>query len=834
MRLLQRDEGDTFSFTKDFLGDDKIPPYAILSHTWGEEELLFADLNDGTYKSKKGYDKIRFCGEQAQRDGLQYFWVDTCCINKPDTVELQDAINSMFSWYQKAARCYVYLTDVAVLSDTTDTDVATSGPSWSLAFQKSRWFTRGWTLQELLAPPSVEFFSGEGTLLGDKKGLAKQISSITHIPTQALQGTSLHEFTTDQKLSWIRNRQTTRKEDKAYSLLGIFGIFMSLIYGEGEENAFERLRRKIAKKHQESPSGWSKEQQEAIRKLRVTDPRHDKRRIQETKGGLLADSYRWVLENTDFKRWRTGDDDRLLWIKGDPGKGKTMLLCGIIDEIKESSKNTTLLSYFFCQSTDSRINNATAILRGLLYMIISEKPALISHIQSISNDSGGTAFEDINAWVALSGIMTKVLKDPALDRSIIVIDALDECTEGLSKLLDFIVQISTGPYPVKLVVSSRNLPHIESHLARTQNKDTLSLEMNATMVSHAVGLYITHKVDQLAQQSSYDQKTRDAVQNHLISNAQDTFLWVALTCQSLERVSKPNVMRKLITFPPGLNALYARMIEQINNSDDAILSKDILACVTTVYRPIKLAELTVLVQNLHGLIGDYGSVREVVNSCGSFLTLRNDTIYFVHQSAKDFLSADGLLEIMPQGKDVQHRTLLSSSLRALLSDVLHRDMNGLKNFGYRIDEFYDSIDDVEYPIPDSSPLKSLAYPCLHWVDHLCESDSEITINVAEIKNDLLKFLSTKYLYWLEALSLLRSIPEGVVSMSKLASFFQVFQQTLSYVIQITNPISREMPIQHYATLPMTRIASSCTTMYQYHCIHSKLMLLHSHSVLPKV
>ena len=158
MRLLLHSNTGEFSLTTDLVGDDTIPPYAILSHTWKEgEEATFKDLMDGTGKSKTGYDKIRFCGQQAKRDGLQHFWVDTCCIDKSNHVELQEAINSMFRWYQKAAKCYVYLSDVSITKRRANDECFEY--TWEPAFRESRWFTRGWTLQELLAPRSVEFFS---------------------------------------------------------------------------------------------------------------------------------------------------------------------------------------------------------------------------------------------------------------------------------------------------------------------------------------------------------------------------------------------------------------------------------------------------------------------------------------------------------------------------------------------------------------------------------------------------------------------------------------------------------------------------------------------------
>jgi hypothetical protein len=244
MRLLQVDENGEFSLTDDLI--DNLPPYATLSHTWGEdhEEVNFNDLTIGPRKTKAGYKKLRFCAQQAARDGLQHFWVDTCCIDKSNNTELSEAINSMFRWYRNAAKCYVYLSDVS----TNDHDqINLSLLSWESAFRKSRWFTRGWTLQELLAPPSVEFFCSKGKRLGDKRSLERQLHEITGIAVQALQGTPLSEFSFNDRLSWAKTRQTKREEDKAYSLLGIFNIHMPLIYGEGMASAFKRLQEEIDK-----------------------------------------------------------------------------------------------------------------------------------------------------------------------------------------------------------------------------------------------------------------------------------------------------------------------------------------------------------------------------------------------------------------------------------------------------------------------------------------------------------------------------------------------------------------------------------------------------------
>ncbi|KAH6704326.1 kinesin light chain 1 [Leptodontidium sp. MPI-SDFR-AT-0119] len=243
MRLLQYNKDGDFTLIEFFEGD--IPKkYAILSHRWGAEEVTFKDLTDGTSRGKAGYGKIQFCGEQARRDGLQYFWVDTCCIDKSNAVELQEAINSMFRWYRDATKCYVYLPDV---SRPRINSAGRSNEDWVLIFRKSEWFRRGWTLQELIAPASVDFFSKEGELLGSKASLERHICEVTSIPAKALRGSPLSDFSVAERLSWAASRETFCQEDKAYSLLGIFDVNMLLIYSEGKDKAMDRLREEVDK-----------------------------------------------------------------------------------------------------------------------------------------------------------------------------------------------------------------------------------------------------------------------------------------------------------------------------------------------------------------------------------------------------------------------------------------------------------------------------------------------------------------------------------------------------------------------------------------------------------
>ena len=211
-----------------------IPKYAILSHTWGKEEVSFQDFQSPTAKCMVGHSKIIGCCDEARAAGLTYVWIDTCCIDKTSSSKLSEAINSMYVWYEIAEVCYAHLADLPGSID------GKASPLASAAFTRSRWFTRGWTLQELLAPSNVVFYSQDWAMIGTKSSLRNEISKITSIPVEVLSKDSRFEASIAMRMSWASKRYTTRIEDMAYSLMGIFGVNMPLLYGEGH-NAFARL-----------------------------------------------------------------------------------------------------------------------------------------------------------------------------------------------------------------------------------------------------------------------------------------------------------------------------------------------------------------------------------------------------------------------------------------------------------------------------------------------------------------------------------------------------------------------------------------------------------------
>jgi hypothetical protein len=362
MRLLCTDDVGKLKWTEDLIGE-KIPAYAILSHTWEEgQEVTFHDLRNRDCdrrideETKRGYRKIKFCAKQAKLDGLDYFWVDTCCIDKTNSVELQEAINSMFRWYQKAKRCYVYLPDVK--TDTLAEDWQLSG-GWKAAFWGSKWFTRGWTLQELLAPVSVEFFSTEGKWLGDKKSLENDLCEITKIPVDALPGTRLREFSVEQRFFWAVDRHTTREEDQAYCLLGIFGVHLPLIYGEGKDEALVRLRREVR-----DPGGRRVWCDKMCAWLSPPDPssNYNKAHKQRQSGTGL-----WLIESAKFRKWKAAPSSRL-WLHGIPGCGKTILSSTIVEHLLQHCVNESSMAtaYFYFDFRDTQKQDPELMLCSLL------------------------------------------------------------------------------------------------------------------------------------------------------------------------------------------------------------------------------------------------------------------------------------------------------------------------------------------------------------------------------------------------------------------------------------------------------------------------------------
>ncbi|PYI26896.1 WD40 repeat-like protein [Aspergillus indologenus CBS 114.80] len=499
------------------------------------------------------------------------------------------------------------------------------------------------------------------------------------------------------------------------------------------------------------------------------DPRFDKQRIEEEKGGLFYGSYCWVLSHVDFLQWRSAGGGHILWITGDPGKGKTMLTCGIINELSSTiTAGNHNIAYFFCQANNTRINSATTVLRGLLYMLGEQQPELQKHIPQKFLDNE-------NGWFELYNVLESLLESEALRPTYLIIDALDECTRDQTRLLKFLKKYtsSTDNPRVKWLVTSRKSASIEKQLHGPKTIK-LCLDLNEAILSTAVEAYVSYKVNELARENAYHLDLQTAVQAYLLLNARGTFLWVALVCHGLADVDPLDVQDQLHDFPAGLDELYERMLRQIKElkNETSKMCKSILGIITSVYRPITLSELITYIDSPKPRV-HFPKVQVPINEdwlarligrCGSFLTLQNRTVTLVHQSARDFLRNNASADIAPCGLQQIHYSIFSQSLQELYKS-LRRDI-------YSLGDPAVSIGQITQPNPD--PLAKMRYACVHWVDHLNKylEGKELSQNI-QITTLINEFVCQDLLHWLEALSLFRSLPEGAIMLSKLGDLLEM-------------------------------------------------------------
>ncbi|SCV39827.1 related to vegetatible incompatibility protein HET-E-1 [Fusarium fujikuroi] len=495
---------------------------------------------------------------------------------------------------------------------------------------------------------------------------------------------------------------------------------------------------------------------ECLAALLVTDPRIDKKRIQGQKGDPLRESYEWILKSDAYSKLLNDSSSRVLWINGPPGKGKTMLLCGIIDELEKSLRP---ISFFLCQTNvkEEDLSSDIAVMRGLIYVLLEHQPSLIYLIRRSYDKQKDRLFNSINSSELLMDILTCMLQSPSLRDTILLVDALDECNINRSKLTNLIVGLSNS-CSTKWIVSSREWPEIRQELADATGLISLNLDQEHESVSQAVKSYISNKVDDLAKRKwKNDQELKEKVFDYMQSHADDTFLWVALACERLDNsgISKRLVMEELEKFPTSLTALYQAMMNRITGSPEADRLKQILALVCVVYRPLTSDEIPILVESMHDY--DEDDVEDAIASCGSFLTLHDEEIFFVHQSAKEFLLDQGHEILFPSGINHKHAYILSRSVEAM-KNTLRQDIYELGSSG--------ALNPIEVPSPD--PLACIEYSCVYWVQHLRRLDPAKDLNLWHFES-ILQFLQMKFTCWLEALSLINELSTSVTSMMILES-----------------------------------------------------------------
>jgi hypothetical protein len=770
MRLLYYTSNEELSWTEDLIGDDTIPPYAILSHTWVDsQEVTFHDMLEKNGKSKTGYSKIQFCAQQAKRDGLNYFWVDTCCIDKANHSELSEAIISMFRWYKNAKRCYVYLSDVAgnVCEGNGDPH-----HRLELAIKESRWFTRGWTLQELLAPGSVEFFSKDGQRLGDKQSLVQTLHGITGIAVPALEGTSMDSFTVDERMSWAEGRNTRRGEDAAYSLLGIFDIQMPLMYGEGRQNAIDRLRKEINEHYTVNLSiaeGAS---------YNSHNEEHNARCLPNTRTELLAQITQWA-NNEGGKP--------IFWLCGMAGTGKSTIARTIAESL--ASRGQLGASFFFKRGEGER-GKSSRFFTTIATDLVKHEPGMLPGIRkALEKDSAISqrALKDQFEKLILQPLLgMKQIRSRPLAR-VVVIDALDECEQeaDILAILQLLARTKDiRPVPLQIVVTSRPELHIRLGFKEMPNgtyQDLVLHEVPRSTIEHDIRLFLEHELSLIQKERRL---SADWPSSHqiiaLVELAVPLFIYAATVCRFVGTKGRnpTKYLDKVLEYKKStfsqLDRTYLPVLEHLLNEqkDDEeewlIDFREVVGSIAVLESPLSTTSLACLLQLSRE------EVRCQLDSLHAVLSVPNneDTpVRLLHLSFREFLVDPQKREKSPFWVDDKrtHQKLASRCLELLSgSRGLCRDICRLSGAGVLRGE-------IDEQTVDGSLSSDLQYACRYWVDHLKQGGQGIADGDATHL-----FLQKHFLHWLEAMSLIRESSRCIELLSSLQALASVrpLQDTL--------------------------------------------------------
>lgn len=700
MRLLYVGAAGELALTARHHSD--VPPYAILSHTWGpaEDEILFADIQNGTYKRKaSAVRKINFCLDQIRKDGLNYVWIDTCCINKNDLPELSESINSMFRWYRDAAICYVYLSDVPSRG---------ADRPWEERFTESRWFTRGWTLQELIAPRTLHFHSSEGDYLGARVDLLARLSQATKLPEPVLRGCDLDDYSSTMRRDWVLQRQTTKPEDKWYCMLGILGVSMPTIYGEGEDNAYKRLLSAIKDENDRKlysrplpsafqhnpPASYPSTNPTLERSTRISSASgpsniHSMMNDEDFRAELIkslgfeqmdarktslrrahARTCAWFQQHPDYLTWRTATDVHVnhgfLWIKGKPGAGKSTLMKFTLNRAeREPTDNLILVSFFFNARGEDLEKTTIGMYRSLLYQIFTKAPRLCHYLDRYLPSR--TRSNSVPTWTIdmMRDLFDEIIEDLDGHHLKCFIDALDECAEEeVREMVEHFEELgekaAANGTKLSICFASRHYPTI---FIRRGLKVTLEDQSGH---KNDINNYIESRLE------SGGSKIVEEIKQRIQEKADGVFMWTKLVLDILEPEIRRGrlyaVQTSLEEIPDELSALFRNILRRDTaNMDELLLC---LQWILFAKRPLTRQEFYFAIvagtarshKRTPDMQWDPDKIttdtmdRFILNATKGLAALTRSiipTVQFIHESVRDFLLKDGgLYELWPEvGQD---------------------------------------------------------------------------------------------------------------------------------------------------------------------------------------
>lgn len=509
------------------------------------------------------------------------------------------------------------------------------------------------------------------------------------------------------------------------------------------------------------------ERNDCLQSIRAVDPKDTIEKIETIRDKVIREAYDWILETKEYQSvtdWTEKQQNRVLWIHGPAGTGKTMLSIGMIRELEAlPAAYAPHMSYFFCDNDDREINTPTAVLRTLVYLLLIQQPHLFSHLLQDYKTSGKDRFTDGNAFYFLRRIFYNMLQDEQFRPTYFMIDALDECSRvpadgaKIETLKDLIANSLRLTQNLRWIITSRPEIALDEDL-EDFHAGTLS-QIDVQGQSGAVQAYVDYKLSKLRHKRGYTDQIVNDLSRELNSRADSIFLWVAIVFREIPKWRPSKAMEALSGLPGDLTKLYDKLMANIETElgDTPELCKNVLVASCLANRPLSTDELEVCADLPSGT-----PASEITTTCGSFLGIEGDFVHPLHQSAKEYLVKKLLAEqsLLFQG----HLAIFKRSVREM-SNTLATNIYGL--------EPDTRSESVQPPQPD--PLGSIRYSCEYWVDHLCALDDQCLRDGKLLDDDgeVLAFLKVHLLHWLESLSLIHSFSAGVQCIRKLISATKV-------------------------------------------------------------
>ncbi|KAK6351443.1 hypothetical protein TWF718_004603 [Orbilia javanica] len=533
--------------------------------------------------------------------------------------------------------------------------------------------------------------------------------------------------------------------------------------------------------------------------LQCPDVSAVKNQLQETKDGLVFESIEWIFRDEQYTNWKDGDNVSLLLIRGGAGKGKTMLSIGVIDALSSNA----VVVYFFCQNGNYELNTIEAIIKGLILCLVSQRGEAARVLRNYWNPkTESLTSTEGTPWRTLWNIFLSMLERCECSKIYVVVDAIDECQDDMNDFLRLLVRTGLGrPSKIKWLLSSRPLDTAHQELLAGPNQALVSLEDKSELVAQGVAAYITRKEAELNSRNYYDtdQVLRQEIKNRLIQKAEGTYMWASLVCRELEDVPGDRALTIIEERPPGLHPFYKRALDQLSSGKLDLMNGCIrlLQIMMLAYRPLTVTELDSIWDPSRRLV----SIDRLIDRCSSFVRRQKKTgvIEFIHQSARDYLAGDYGQSIINSGERFGHSEITLACL-SYLSQRLRVNLADLP----RPDSTCESVDVYRNPL-----IAGIGYAAAFWAQHFecAELETKAMQNALGEQGELGGFLRTKFLEWLECLSLLGKLPYATEALRKLSNIINfernpimsaLAQNATSFLSQ-NYQLIRTWPLQIYSS-----------------------------------